>query len=126
MAAPRRRRYLTIMMSTTTASTAPLASVRTTGALAGLVLAAFGVFSTWVVYREGYLGFLTLADREPWALQMLLDLVIACTVAIGWVRADGKKRGITTWPFVALTVFLGSIGVLWYLVRRAFAPPTAA
>jgi hypothetical protein len=111
------------MMSTTTSapSAPPLSPVRTTAVLAGAVLAVFSVFSTWVVVRHGYLGFLSLAGREPWALQMLLDLVIACSVGLAWVRADGRKRGITTWPFAVLTVFIGSIGILWYLVRRAFA-----
>jgi hypothetical protein len=89
-----------------------------TSSLAALVLATFGAYSIWVVAGHGYTGFLSLAAREPWALQMLLDLVIACSFGIGWMLPDAKKRGITAWPFVVTTVFFGSIGLLAYAVRR--------
>jgi len=86
-----------------------------------VVLVAFGAFSTWVVASYGYFGFLRLAGNEPWALQMLLDLVIALSVAIGWMRGDARHRGITVWPYVVATVALGSIGVLAYLASRSLA-----
>jgi hypothetical protein len=89
--------------------------------VAALVLAGFGAFSLWVVATEGYFGFLQAAGRERWALQMLLDLVIALTVAIGWMRGDARRRGIAMWPYVIATILLGSIGVLAYLVRRGVA-----
>ncbi len=92
---------------------------------AGLVLAAFTVFSLWVVDGHGYTGFLSLAGREPWALQMLLDLAIACSFALGWLRADARRRGLAWWPYFAVTLFLGSIGVLAYVVRRGLAPAPA-
>ena len=92
----------------------------TSSKVAALVLAGFGAFSVWVVAGHGYTGFLSLAAREPWALQMLLDLVIACSFAIGWMRQDAKRRGITAWPFVVMTILLGSIGLLGYAIRRTF------
>jgi hypothetical protein len=49
---------------------------------------------------------------------MLLDLVIALSFAIGWMRADARRRGIAAWPYFLVTLFLGSIGVLAYVVRR--------
>jgi hypothetical protein len=52
---------------------------------------------------------------------MLLDLVIACSFGIGWMTADARKRGITTWPFIVATVFLGSVGLLGYVVWRGVA-----
>src|SRR5688572_14956001 len=93
----------------------------TSSKIAALVLAAFGAFSVWVAAGYGYAGFLSLAAREPWGLQMLLDLAIACSFAIGWMRRDGNKRGIKTWPYVATTIAMGSIGLLVYVVRRGFA-----
>lgn len=82
------------------------------------VLVAFTVYSLVVVAGHGYTGFLALAWREPWAMQMLLDLVIACSFGLGWMLPDARKRGIAAWPFVAATVFLGSIGLLAYYVTR--------
>ena len=105
-------------MTTTTAISSP--SLRPAALLAALVLAVFGAFSTWVVVTQGYFGFVELARREWWGLQMLLDLVIALVVSIGWMNGDARKRGIATWPYIVATVLLGSIGVLAYCVRRGF------
>jgi hypothetical protein len=95
---------------------------RTITVLAAIVLAGFGAFSIWVVATQGYFAFLGLAGREPWGLQMLLDLVIALIVAFGWLRSDARRRGIAAWPFAIATIALGSIGILAYCVRRAAAP----
>jgi hypothetical protein len=90
-------------------------------AIAALLLAGFGAFSIWVVATRGYTGFLELAGRERWALQMLLDLVIALSFAFSWVRRDARTRGIAVWPYAIATVLLGSIGILAYCVRRSVA-----
>ena len=76
----------------------------------------------WVVAGHGYFGFLTLAGREPWAMQLLIDLVLACSFGVAWLFADARKRGIARWPFVVTTLFLGSVGLLGYLVYRALTP----
>ena len=89
-----------------------------TTVIAAIVLAAFGSFSLWVVWTEGYFGFLRSAGRDVWSLQMLLDLVITSSFAIGWMVRDAKSRKIASWPYVVATVFLGSIGPLAYLVTR--------
>jgi hypothetical protein len=93
----------------------------TSSKIAALVIAGFGAFSVWVAATHGYTGFLSLVRREPWGLQMLLDLAIALSFAIGWMRHDAKRRGITSWPYVAMTIALGSLGVLAYVVRRGFS-----
>lgn len=92
---------------------------------AAVVLAGFGAFSAWVVATRGYLGFLDSARRDVWSLQVLIDLGIAAWFAVGWMRGDARKRGIAIWPYVALTVAGGSIGLLVYCVRRSFAPQRA-
>jgi hypothetical protein len=88
---------------------------------AAVVLAAFGLYSIWVVLGHGYLGFLEVARDHDWGMQMLLDLVIACSFGIGWMAQDARKRNIAIAPFVVVTVFLGSIGLLAYAVRRGLA-----
>lgn len=87
---------------------------------------AFTIPSTVLVIDDGYLGFARLAAREPWALQMLVDLVIACSVFVGWMWRDAPTRGIHRWPYLIAIATVGSIGVLAYLIRRRFATPTAA
>ncbi|MBL8626544.1 MAG: DUF2834 domain-containing protein [Myxococcales bacterium] len=87
---------------------------------------AFTIPSTLLVIDDGYLGFVRLAAREPWALQMLVDLVIACSVFVGWMWRDAPARGIRRWPYLVAIATVGSIGVLAYLIRRRLATPTAA
>jgi hypothetical protein len=105
MEPPRRRRYLDRMTNRITV-------------IAAIVLAAFGSFSLWVVWTEGYFGFLRSAGRDMWSLQMLLDVAISSTFVIGWMVRDAKSRKIASWPYVIATVFLGSLGALAYLVTR--------
>jgi hypothetical protein len=103
-----------------TATAAP-SSLRAKALTAAGILAVFTVYSMWVVLTLGYTGFLTLAMREPWAMQMLLDLVLACTFGVGWMVHDARPRGIAALPFIVATLFLGSVGLLGYVVWRGFA-----
>lgn len=90
-----------------------------------LVLAPFALFSTLVIVEHGYLGFITLSLREPWAMQMLLDLSIALFLVGAWMRRDARARGLPVLPYLALLPFLGSIGALAYLVHRSLVAPRA-
>jgi hypothetical protein len=117
MVDPRGNRYLGCMTTTTS-----IPSLRKKALVAGVILAGFTTYSLWVVAGYGYTGFLSLASREPWALQLLLDLVIACSFGIGWMVHDARKYRIATWPFVIATLAVGSIGLLGYVAWRGFAP----
>lgn len=112
------------LMTTLTASPSDLSAhagpstVRRTALLAAAVLVPFTAYSLWVVAGFGYTGFLSLAMREPWAFQLLLDLVIACSFGIGWMSADARRRSIASWPFIPVVLAMGSIGLLGYVVWR--------
>jgi len=41
------------------------------------------------------------------------------------MAADARKRDLSYWPFVALTLTLGTIGPLAYLIHRERAAATA-
>jgi protein-S-isoprenylcysteine O-methyltransferase Ste14 len=83
-----------------------------------LVLLPFGLYSDWLVYTEGYTGFITLAMHDKWALQMLLDVTISVGLFTIWMLRDARERGIPAWPYVIGCVTFGSIGALAYLVHR--------
>ncbi len=83
---------------------------------ATILLLPFLVFTLWVIATEGFIGFLTVAGREPWALQLLLDLVIMAWFAVRWMVRDARAAGRNPWPFVAATVVVGSIAPLIYVV----------
>ncbi len=86
------------------------------------VLGDFVVLTAYAVYAEGYFAFLNtaleFATASIWGAQILVDFLIALSVALGWVIADARKRDLAYWPFVALTLTLGSIGPLAYLIHR--------
>jgi hypothetical protein len=57
---------------------------------------------------------------------VLVDLTIALSLVTLWMWQDAAERGIGVFPYVLLTLTLGSIGPLLYLLRRegrAYARP---
>ena len=84
------------------------------------VLVIFGSASIWLCFEEGYFGFIHLALRERWGLQVLVDLTIALVLLMPHLIRDARARGIPAWPFVVTTVFLGSMGPLAYAVVRGW------
>lgn len=89
------------------------------------VFVPFTLFTTVVIARHGYFGFITLALREPWAMQMLLDLAISVFMVGTWLRRDARSRGIHAAPYLVALPFLGSIAALAYLVHRGYAETDA-
>jgi len=90
------------------------------------VLVAFSVWTFGIVLDHGYTGFLSLAAAEPWAAQLLVDLVIALSLFLTWMLRDAKSHGIVAWPYLLMTLTLGSIGALAYLVHRTLKANPAA
>lgn len=84
----------------------------------GIVWVVFTAFSLVIAMEHGFFGFLTLSAREPWALQMLLDLLIALSLFAGFVIKDAKEKGLRAWPRLLAMFVLGSIGALPYLLYR--------
>lgn len=82
------------------------------------VIGLFGVLTALALLEVGYVGLFTLA-LQTWAgTQVFVDLVIVALLGCLWMLDDGRARGINPWPFVVATVFLGSFGILGYLVVR--------
>lgn len=92
----------------------------------GLVLADFLALTGYAVYHHGYLAFFELHAMNAIQLQIFVDLIIALTFVMVWMWNDAKARGIGATPYLLMTLFLGSIGPLVYLLRReALAAPPA-
>src|SRR5206468_2922881 len=56
----------------------------------------------------------------------LVDLTIALSLVTLWMWQDARERGIGVVPYVILTLTLGSIGPLCYLIRRESTAPARA
>ena len=84
----------------------------------GLVIVAFGALSALALMDVGYLGILAPHFRSLGEGQVLADLVILGVLACIWMVKDAPARGLPAWPFVLITLVLGSFGPLAYLVVR--------
>ncbi len=83
-----------------------------------LVLVDFAALSVYAVVQHGYLGVFELALAN-WATRLLFaDLCIALALIALWMVRDARARGASVWPYLAVTLFLGSAGPLLYLIRR--------
>jgi hypothetical protein len=90
--------------------------------LLGIVLAAGGFESAWAVSQFGYVGFWENLLSAGFPTQLVLfDLVIALSLVMVWMWNDASERGATVWPYLVVTLALGSIGPLAYLIRRESA-----
>lgn len=91
-----------------------------------LLLAAasvFTAFSIWIVSRTGLAGFYEQLLASPAAWQVFADLTVALLLVLSWMWRDAQARGRAFWPYLLLTLALGSIGPLTYLLLQ---PPREA
>ena len=92
-----------------------------------VILADFVALTAYAVYHYGYLAFFDLHAMNAIQIQIFIDLVIALSLFLTWMVPDARARGISPVPYVVLTLALGSIGALAYLIRRSGAEhPLAA
>lgn len=92
----------------------------------GVVLADFLALTGYAVYHHGFLAFFDIHAMNAIQLQIFVDLIIALTFVMVWMWNDAKARGIAPMPYVVLTLGLGSIGPLLYLLRREARATSAA
>jgi hypothetical protein len=82
------------------------------------VLLLFLGYSLWVIAGIGYVGFFREALSSPVGIQLVADILIACTLGLLWMRGDARQSGVPFAPYLALTLVLGSVGLLGYLLHR--------
>lgn len=75
----------------------------------------FAAYSSYVLVQVGYWGIFE-AHFHPAGMQVLSDLVIACTLLMVWMWRDAAASGRNVWPFLVLTLTMGSIGPMLYLL----------
>jgi hypothetical protein len=80
------------------------------------VTAAFSVFTAWVLARTGLVGFYEQLLGTPAGWQVFADIAIALVLVLAWMWRDAASAGRRFWPYALLTLALGSIGPLLYLL----------
>jgi hypothetical protein len=92
------------------------------------VTAVFSAFTLWVLAQTGLIGFYVQLFSSFAGIQVFVDIVIALVLVLAWMWRDAHAAGRRFWPYAALTLTLGSIGPLLYLLlmpSAAHAPRTA-
>ena len=82
------------------------------------VLADFSALTAYAVAQHGIVGVFALAFANSATITLAVDAAIALTLVAGWMWRDARRRGVTPLPYLLLTMTLGSVGPLLYLVRR--------
>lgn len=83
-----------------------------------VVLADFAALSAYAVAHHGYVGIFMQHLTNSAGLQVFFDLVLALGIVMVWMWHDARRHDINPVPYVLLTLGLGSIGPLVYLIRR--------
>jgi len=81
-----------------------------------IILVPFLALSAYAVQQVGYIGIFDYHRHSPAGWQVFVDLVIALILVLCWLVPNAKQNGRNPWPYVVLTLTLGSIGPLVYLV----------
>lgn len=89
-----------------------------------LVLADFVAVTAWGVSQVGVVGLFTGMLATPASIVGSVDLLIALGLVAVWMVRDARAHGVSPVPYLVLTVALGSVGPLLYLLRRP-EPATA-
>jgi len=92
-------------------------------ALLWTVFLGFALFSTWVLWQEGYWGIWQAGLVSAGSQQILIDLVIACLIISVWLRADAKAHGMNPVPWLLGVLTTGTIAILVYLLVREHRKP---
>ena len=86
-----------------------------------VVLADFLALTAYAVYAYGFAGVLEMMTANAVSVTLLVDLTISLTLVLFWLWQDARDRGWSPIPYVILTLTMGSVGPLLYLIRRARA-----
>ena len=80
-----------------------------------IVLLAMDAYS---IHLYGYIGFFRMVLANFAGVTAFVDLAIALVLIIVWMGDDAHQRNVTAIPYLVLTLALGSVGPLLYLIRR--------
>ncbi len=72
----------------------------------------------YAVYLYGYIGFFRMVLANFAGFAAFVDLTIALVLILIWMSDDARERKVSALPYLVLTLALGSVGPLLYLIRR--------
>jgi len=88
----------------------------------GVLLVAFVGLEVYAIEQHGVVGLFEACLANAATTVAFVDLVIALGMVSLWVIFDARDHGVSPLPYVVLTLTLGSVGPLLYLIRRERVP----
>ncbi|MFH7242268.1 MAG: DUF2834 domain-containing protein [Spirulina sp.] len=86
-----------------------------------VALISLGGISAVALWQYGYLGIFATEFQSTAGMQVLADLVIALSLFLVWMWRDAKATGRNPWPWLIMTLTMGSFGPLFYLLTQKSA-----
>lgn len=83
-----------------------------------LAFAGFAALNVYALEQYGLVGFFAELFANAAALTVAADLTISLALIVLWMWGDAAERALPFWPYAAVTVALGSLGSLAYLIHR--------
>lgn len=83
--------------------------------LAIALLIPFTLLTVYALLRVGYTGIFEHVVAGPAGWQLFADLVVALVLILVWLTTDARRTGRNPWPWIVVTLLLGSFGPLLYL-----------
>lgn len=85
--------------------------------LATALILPFAALTVWALMNGGISGILSF-HQSPGGWQVFADLVIALLLLLSFLIPHAQSVGRNPWPWVLLTLLLGSFGPLLYLITQ--------
>lgn len=86
--------------------------------LLAVVLADFVGLTLYALAQVGLSGFVEAATANIATVALTADLCIALGLISVWMWRDAQRRGVAVVPHLLLTLGLGSVGPLLFLLQR--------
>lgn len=87
-----------------------------------IILILFGVLTVFAVAQHGPDGILRYQLANLAGSQVLADLAIALGLFLVWMWPNAKATGRNPWPWLLITLVIGSFGPLIYLLLARDTP----
>ena len=82
----------------------------------GIVLASFTALTAYAIEQHGLAGSLALCFANAATTALFADASIALGLLMMWMWDDARAQGRSWLPYALLTLVLGSVGPLLYLL----------
>ena len=90
--------------------------------LLGLLVGVLGL-DAYAISQFGYLGLFDAMFENAATVLASAEMMIALGLVTVWMWRDARERGTSIVPYVVLTLVLGSVGPLVYLLVREASVP---